>query len=249
MTSQTGESAPAPGPLGALLLLGDGRLPTGGYAHSGGVETAVARGLLQTTDDLEALLTGRLWTTGAVAATLAAAACRALLTAYDAEPAPGATPGNVPAAAATGLPGALARLDAEADARTPSPAQRAASRAQGRALLRLAHRAWPHPGLDALGPTPHQALALGVTAAAAGLGDGAAALLAASASVAGPATTAVRLLGLDPLEVAAVQARLAGQVAAVAARGTSEPRWSPGAPLLDLLAEEHAAAGVPLFAS
>jgi urease accessory protein len=36
-----------------------------------------------------------------------------------------------------------AELDAEADARTPSPAQRAASRRQGRALLRAARVAWP----------------------------------------------------------------------------------------------------------
>ena len=37
-------------------------------------------------------------------------------------------------------------LDAEADARTPSPAQRAASRRQGRALLRAARVAWPDDG-------------------------------------------------------------------------------------------------------
>jgi urease accessory protein len=34
-------------------------------------------------------------------------------------------------------------IDAEADARTPSPAQRGASRRQGRALLRAARVAWP----------------------------------------------------------------------------------------------------------
>jgi urease accessory protein len=37
-------------------------------------------------------------------------------------------------------------IDAEADARTPSPAQRAASRRQGRALLRAARVAWPDDG-------------------------------------------------------------------------------------------------------
>jgi urease accessory protein len=42
-------------------------------------------------------------------------------------------------------------LDAEADARAPSPAQRAASRRQGRALLRAARVAWPEdPGLAGL---------------------------------------------------------------------------------------------------
>jgi urease accessory protein len=39
--------------------------------------------------------------------------------------------------------GFWSELDAEADARTPSPAQREASRRQGRALLRAARVAWP----------------------------------------------------------------------------------------------------------
>jgi urease accessory protein len=39
-----------------------------------------------------------------------------------------------------------AELDAEVDARTPSPAQREASRRQGRALLRAARVAWPDSG-------------------------------------------------------------------------------------------------------
>jgi urease accessory protein len=46
-------------------------------------------------------------------------------------------------------------IDAEADARTPSPAQRGASRRQGRALLRAARIAWPEDrglaGLAAVG--------------------------------------------------------------------------------------------------
>ncbi|WP_445548284.1 urease accessory UreF family protein, partial [Frankia sp. CiP1_Cm_nod1] len=38
---------------------------------------------------------------------------------------------------------AIIELDVELDARTPSPAQRSASRAQGRALLRAGRAAWP----------------------------------------------------------------------------------------------------------
>jgi urease accessory protein len=69
-------------------------------------------------------------------------------------------------------------LDAEADARTPSPAQRAASRRQGRALLRAARVAWPEdPGLAGLAASgAATARATGrAGAAAAGGGAGSAA--------------------------------------------------------------------------
>jgi len=221
-------------PVGAaLLLLADGRLPAGGHAHSGGVEPAVTRGLVRDVATLGEFLRGRLHTAGATAAVLAAAACRAA---------------TGPAAAVR-----LDALDAEADARMPSPAVRAASRSQGRALLRLALRAWPSPVHVLLGPRPHHPLALGTACAAAGLSPEASALLAATGAVGGPASAAVRLLGLDPLAVTALQARLGPAIDRVARdaalAAVDDPSAAPAAPLLDLLAEEHAALGVPLFAS
>ncbi|WP_285901743.1 urease accessory UreF family protein, partial [Frankia sp. AiPs1] len=96
-------------------------MPTGGHAHSGGVEAAVTDGSLASLTDLAAFLLGRLHTAGLVAAAFAAATCHAI---------------------ATGGTG-VADLDAELDARTPAPAQRAASRAQGRTLLRAGRAAWP----------------------------------------------------------------------------------------------------------
>ena len=102
----------------ALLTLADSRLPAGGHTHSGGVEQAIAAGVVTDPGSLATFLRRRLATSGAVAAGLAAAACGA--------------------DAAT-----LAALDAEADARTPSPALRAASRQQGRGLVRVGRRAWP----------------------------------------------------------------------------------------------------------
>jgi urease accessory protein len=73
--------------------------------------------------------------------------------------------------------------------------------------------------------------------------------------VTGPASAAVRLLGLDPYGVHALLAGLAGdcdRVAAHAAARTDEPidaLPAAGAPLLDVGAEVHAAWEVRLFAS
>jgi urease accessory protein len=205
----------------ALLTLADSRLPAGGHTHSGGVEQAIAAGVVRDPSTLAAFLRRRLHTAGAVAAGLAAAACGA----------------DGPA---------LARLDAEADARTPSPALRAASRAQGRGLVRVGRRAWPSPSWDDLPDRPHHPLALGVAASAAGLTPRDAAAAAAYLSISGPATAAQRLLAMDPLQVAALTARLAPEIDAVAA---VDGLPATADPLLDLLAEVHAARKDRFFAS
>jgi len=212
----------------ALLTLADSRLPAGGHTHSGGVEQAIAAGVLTDPTSLAVFLRRRLTTSGAVAAGLAAAACRAV---DDA----------VPVAA-------LAGLDDEADARTPAPALRAASRQQGRGLVRVGSRAWPHPVWAALPAHPHHPLALGVAAATGGLTARDAAHAAAYLSISGPATAAQRLLAMDPITVAAVTARLAPEVDAVAAAST-EGLPAATDPLLDLLAEVHAARNDRFFAS
>jgi urease accessory protein len=212
----------------ALLTLADSRLPAGGHTHSGGVEQAIAAGVLADPPSLATFLRRRLTTAGAVAAGLAAAACRAV---DDADPVT-----------------ALSGLDDEADARTPSPALRAASRQQGRGLVRVGGRAWPHPAWAALPAQPHHPLALGVAAAAGGLTPRDAAAAAAYLSVSGPATAAQRLLAMDPITVAAVTARLAPEIDAVASAATD---GLPAAtdPLLDLLAEVHSVRKDRFFAS
>jgi urease accessory protein len=206
----------------ALLQLADGRLPAGGTGHSGGVEQA---GLTDVAS-LTAFLAGRLATAGLVAAAIAARASQQVMI-----------------------------TDAEVSARTPSPAQRAASRQQGRALLRVARVAWPSPRYAALGPEPHAAVVLGVAAHAAGLGAADAAWLGAYGSVAGPASAAVRLLALDPVEVAAAVAALGPAIDEVARRAAAYAEGpvadlpATSAPLLDLLAEHHAAREDRLFES
>jgi urease accessory protein len=215
----------------ALLLLADGRFPAGGHAHSGGAEAAVKAGRIHDAASLGAFLTGRLHTTGLTAAALAAAA---------------ATPGADHDA-----------LDEAADARTLAPALRATSRRLGRQLLRAARAAWPHPDLDRLGARyprgAHHPVVLGLTARAAALTPADAARLAAYESVNGPATACVRLLGLDPYEVAAQLARLAPQLDAVAADAVGAAARgdlpAASAPLLDVHAEQHSTWKVRLFAS
>ncbi|MBW8483490.1 urease accessory protein UreF [Actinomadura parmotrematis] len=220
----------------SLLLLADSRLPAGGHAHSGGLEPAVAAGAVRDVPALADFLRGRLATSGLVAAALAAAAC---------------------AHAARGG-GAWAALDAETDARTPSPAQRAASRAQGRSLLRVARTAWASPALDALAGTPggpHHPAVLGAAAAAMGAAPREAAEITAYMAVTGPASAGIRLLGLDPLAVNRALAVLAADVDAVAAEaaGFADGPWAElpaaSAPLLDLYAERHLRTDLRLFES
>ncbi|MGH3901476.1 MAG: urease accessory protein UreF [Pseudonocardiaceae bacterium] len=220
--------------------MADSRLPTGSHAHSGGVEAAVQRGLLRDEADLALFLAGRLRGSGPVLAAVAATGC--LLTA-DTDP-------------------EWARWDAAASARIPSAAMREASRAQGAALLRTARRVWPSDALDALSQAgrPHHALVLGAVVAAVGDGPDAAALLALHHLLGGACSAAVRLLGLDPIAVAAVQAHAAGsaeQVARAATQVASEVVTqrdtgllpSTGTPLPEVLAELHARMEVTLFAS
>ncbi|TDC89127.1 urease accessory protein UreF, partial [Nonomuraea deserti] len=63
----------------ALLVLADGRFPSGGHAHSGGAEAAVTAGRVHDVATLREFCRGRLHTSGLVAAGLAAAAA----TGYD----------------------------------------------------------------------------------------------------------------------------------------------------------------------
>jgi urease accessory protein len=227
-----------------LLLLADGRLPAGGHAHSGGIEPAVAAGLVAGHDDLAAYLAGRLATTGRADAAVAVATwCRA-----------GGDPVDV---------GGLRAVQAEAAARIPSPAQRMAARAQGRGLLRVVRRCWPAtPVLDALASLhpegPLAPMVLGGAGRVGALGAADVATLALWSTVSGPAWAAVRLLGLDPLEVTRI---LAGCTAAIDIEaGEAASAWAsagrplaampaPGAPLSEIGAETHAAWEVRLFAS
>ncbi|SDG29576.1 urease accessory protein UreF [Pseudonocardia oroxyli] len=264
------------------LVLADARFPGGGHVHSGGVEEAVARGLVQDVETLRGFLLGRLRTAGLVAAAFAAAAARLAARGTDARGtdargtdargtdtdawAAQASPAGAWAAQAS-VAGAWAAqasrawgaLDAEFDARTPSQAQREASRAQGRGTLRAVRAAWPSPVYDELGPRPHHALLVGAVCGIAGEPPEEAARCVAYLAVSGPASAAVRLLGLDPFAVNAVLIHLEPALDAVvetavhtaAHTAVTEDLPAPGAPVLDLLAQAHVAhrGRLRLFAS
>ncbi len=238
-----------------LLLLLDSRAPAGGHNHSAGMEPAVETGLVRDLADVESLCRARLRTAGRVAAAFAAAACDLWLLAPRAQVIKSAkwSRSDQNALLITGgeeawPDGDWHALDAEFDARTPSPAMRAASRQLGNGLRRLVRTMLPgfDPPWQALRPAPHHPIVLGAAVAAAGGTRDLAGRAAALAAVSAPASAAVRLLGLDPLATQAMLARLAVEIDA-----TPVPTGLPadGAPALDLLADYHLTAEVRLFAS
>ena len=208
--------------LSTLLTLADSRLPTGGHVHSGGVEEAVTSRLVVDLTTLEAYLRRRIRTSGLVTASVAAAVHRGDLS--------------------------LSAADAETDSRTPAPAARLSSRAQGRGLLRLARRVWPAADWDSLGPRPHLAVTAGRVGAASGLTPDQTALSIVYTTMTGTATAAQRLLALDPADVAVLTFELA-QLCEQTAEQAAAALADLSDPLLDELAERHTQRERPLFVS
>jgi urease accessory protein len=211
------------------LLLADGRFPGGGFAHSGGLEAAVAEGDVRTLTDVESFAAGRLTTTGMLDAWVAARACQMvrLGPAGLSDPAVGA-------------------LQDEAEAHQPSPALRAASRAQGRGLRRAAAVIWPQ-----LEDCPHEvhAVVLGVVAAVAGLDPVQAARLAVHGVLMSTCSAAPKLLPLDMADALSIEVRLASLAEAVVTAAVDPNCPMRGAPAVELRAERHAHWEVRLFAS
>jgi urease accessory protein len=208
--------------LATLLAMADSRLPTGGHVHSGGVEEAVTSGMVVDVATLRAYLRRRIATQGLVSASVAAAVHGGALS--------------------------FAAADRETDARTPAPAARQASRAQGRGLARLARRVWPDADWDALGATPHLAVAAGAVGTVSGMTAQHTALTIVYTTMTGSATAAQRLLALDPGDVAALTFELSpmcDQTADLACKEVADL----SDPLLDVLAQRHSERERPLFVS
>lgn len=234
----------------ALLLLADGRTPTGGHAHSNGLEAAVMEGLRA--GGVPAFLAGRLEGVARAEASLAVAAARA------------GRAHNI---------AALEMLDEEARARCVVPALRDASSRLGRQLLRTARTIWPaSPVLAAYAEasehTP-RCVAHGVVSAACGVDDVGCALALLHEEAGTVTTAAVRLLPVDPAVAARWIAEAGPAMEALAAEAAGGPTTRQGhtheggrppfgdpidlpagfAPLHDLRAARHGATEGRLFAT
>ncbi len=227
--------------VAVLLQLADGRFPAGGHAHSGGTEPACGVGDVIDVASLRSYVEGRLATSGRVDASFSASACALVARGASADD--------------------WRELDAELAARTLSPAARRAGRTLGRQLLRAGGRVWPHPCLAvvraAVADGVLQPVALGAVAGAAGLAPIDAAICTLHHLLTGITSAALRLLGLDPFEIARLHGDVAGVIDTLAAdaEATSRAAASPaGLPadvglLADILAEHHTTWDVRLFAS
>lgn len=208
--------------LGSLLLA-DGRLPTGGHAHSGGLEPALAAGLRP--DQVPAYMDARLRTVGLVEA---AAAALALHRAVD-------------------CPDQLVEVQAELLARTPSAPLRSSSELLGRGLTRLAQRLWPEHAavraLDRLGRPAMRPVALGVVGAALGMGADTVARASLYDDAQTVAAAALKLLPVDPADATGWLLASAATIESVVERAltTTDPRDLPAltAPLVELWSLDH----------
>jgi urease accessory protein len=218
----------------AAMLLADSRFPAGSYAHSLGLEQAVAEGLGP--GEVAPFIAARLRLVARADAGLSIAARRAA-TAHD--------------------PAALAELDDEHGARCPSPVLREVARRLGAQLLRSAATAWPDPGIDSYrsaSTTTPRPVALGVVAAAAGLDDVEVSTVALYDDAATIASAALKLLGLDPAVTARWIAELAPAIGSTALDVATDERPlaaqpPPAAPGLELAAARHAARQERFFVS
>ncbi|WP_374976459.1 urease accessory protein UreF [Microbacterium trichothecenolyticum] len=214
----------------AALLLADARLPSGGHAHSAGVEPAVMAGV--DASHLGALLHGRAETTTLVEAGTAVAARHARLAGGD-----------------------LDAVEAAWAARTPSEAQRDAARVLARGYLRVGGTLLPGDEVIAVwrarpSPPPRPCV-LGVIAAGLDIAPRELARLVVYEDMQAAAAAVLKLEPRDPLELVSLVAELCSGVedrlAAIAA--ITDPTEIPAltAPQSEAWAEAHARSTRRLF--
>jgi urease accessory protein len=199
-----------------LWQLADSAFPTGGFAHSAGLEAAAQLGEVRDAEGLAAYAEEVLWNTGAFALPLASAAHRD--------------------------PHALRSIDARCDAYTPSKVADRASRAQGQALLRAAEAAFSGPVAELAERARSERLAghlaptAGAVLAVLGVPLAAAERLILYVALRGVLSAGVRLGICGPLEAQRIQACLADTIEEVAAASAAlDPdEVAQTTPLIDL---------------
>jgi urease accessory protein len=214
------------------LLLADARLPSGGHAHSSGLEPALLGGMPPAA--VASFFALRARTTGLVDAGTAVATRRAVLD--------GVSPDG----------SELIAVERAWTARTPSRAMRDASRDLGRGLLRLARRIWPAAhGIDALSAAPPRPLVLGVIAAEVGMDADELVRLAIYDDLASGVAALLKLDPRDPVDGVALVldscASIEPFVASIAAIWSPDDIPALSAPQAEAWAELHAVTQRRLF--
>ena len=204
-----------------LLQLSDSALPTGGFAHSGGLEAMSQQGELAGPDDLQRYLRQALWQAGHFALPLVAAA-------HD-------------------DPAKLCRLDARADAFLSSHVANRASRTQGRAFLDTCARIFTEQlsplreRVRSNGLRQHHAPLWGAALKTLGIDRLVAQQLFLSMTLRGLLFAAVRLGIAGTHEAQRLQQNLAPAMDAVldACAGLGEDDLAQTAPIADLIGSTH----------
>jgi|SRR5688572_23645402 len=200
-----------------LWQLADSAFPTGGFAHSGGVEAAFQHGDLRTSADLFAFLEAALSQAGSSSVPFVSAA-------FDST-----------------LP--FTTVDSMCDAFTSNHVANRASRLQGRAFLSSASRSFPATGIATLreqvqtAESPaHFAPVFGAVARILELERRSALRLFLFTQLRGWISSAVRLGVVGPIEAQSIQARLAPIAEETARRSANATldSVSQTAPLIDL---------------
>jgi urease accessory protein len=217
----------------ALLQLCDSLFPIGSFAHSDGLETAVAAGTVSSAAEL------RDWLDATLAVSLASCELPAVR--------------DAAAAAAARDRDGLWRLDEEIEAMRTSAAGRDAAQTMGTRLLKTWREIRPSGLLDLLGDGRARftfPVAFGAVCVASGIEVGDALESYAYTRLAASISAAMRLMPLGQREAHALLARMLSEVPAVAGRVIADPAPPRSfAPLMDIAAMSHQYVHSRLFRS